>query len=33
MKTLEMQKAALQTIQESARKTPPKSPKADGKSG
>jgi len=33
MKTLETQKSALQTIQESARKTPPKSPKADGKSG
>jgi hypothetical protein len=33
MKTLEMQKSALQTIQESAGKTPPKKPKADGKSG
>ena len=33
MKTLEMQKSALQTIQESARKMPPKKPKVDGKSG
>ena len=33
MKTLETQKSALQTIQESARKTPPKKPKVDGKSG